>query len=267
MTEHAVYRPRSFVVAVMVVSVLWSVLEALAQTPDLKVASIEIRGAKRIEVPAIAGRLTLKTGDRYTPENVRGQVKILYDTGFFEDVQVETESITEGMSVTFIVQEKPFITEIVFDGNEQLTDDKLKEKTTIKSQTFLDQQQVKESAETIRLAYQHDGYYNAQVVPVIEALDEERKRLTFHITEGEKAKVKTVIFEGLRAATKTEMFNVMSTREWIPWYGLVTRFKLPSVVSDAGVLKREELTNDVERIKEVLLNKGYFNVRVGQPSV
>ncbi len=267
MTEHAVYRSRSFVVAVMVVSVLCGVIEALAQTPDLKVASIEIRGTKRIEVPAIAGRLTLKAGDRYTPENVRGQVKILYDMGFFEDVQVETESIADGMAVTFVVREKPFITEIVFDGNEQLTDEKLKEKTTIKSQTFLDQQQAKASAETIRLTYQHDGYYNAQVVPVIEALDEDRKRLTFHITEGEKAKVKTVIFEGLRAATKNEMLNIMSTREWIPWYGLVTRLKLPSVVSDAGVLKREELTNDVERIKEVLLNKGYFNVRVGQPSV
>jgi len=266
-TEHVVYRPRSFVVAVMVLSVLWSVFEALAQTPELKVASIEIRGAKRIEIPAIAGRLTLKAGDRYTPENVRGQVKILYDTGFFEDVRVETESTAQGMALTFVVQEKPFITEIVFDGNEQLTDEKLKEKTTIKSQTFLDQQQVKESAETIRLAYQHDGYYNARVVPVIEALDEDRKRLTFHITEGEKAKVKTVIFEGLRAATKSEMLNVMATREWIPWYGLVTRFKLPSIVSDAGVLKRDELTNDVERIKEVLLNKGYFNVRVGQPSV
>ena len=267
MTEHAVYRPRSFVVAVMVVSVLWSVLEALAQPLDSKVASIEIRGAKRIEVPAIAGRLTLKVGDRYTPENVRGQVKILYETGFFEDVQVETDSISDGMALVFAVREKPFITEIVFDGNEQLTDEKLKEKTTIKSQTFLDQQQAKESAETIRMAYQHDGYYNAQVVPVIEALDEDRKRLTFHITEGEKAKVKTVNFEGLRAATKAEMFTVMSTREWIPWYGLITRFKLPSVVSDAGVLKREEMGNDVERIKEVLLNKGYFNVRVGQPSV
>ena len=267
MTEHAVYRPRSFVVAVMVVSVLWGVLEAFAQTPELKIASIEIRGAKRIEVPAIAGRLTLKVGDRYTPDHVRGQVKILYDTGFFEDVQVETDSIAEGMTVTFVVQEKPFITEIVFDGNQQLTDEKLKEKTTIKSQTFLDQQQVKESAETIRQLYQHDGYYNAQVVPVIEAMDADRKRLTFHITEGEKAKVKTVIFEGLRAATKAEMLSVMSTREWIPWYGLLTRFKLPSIVSDAGVLKREELNNDVERIREVLLNKGYFNVRVGQPSV
>jgi outer membrane protein insertion porin family len=198
---------------------------------------------------------------------VRGQVKILYDTGFFEDVQVETESITEGMAVTFVVQEKPFITEIVFDGNQQLTEEKLKEKTTIKSQTFLDQQQVKESAETIRRVYQHDGYYNAQVVPVIEALDEDRKRLTFHITEGEKAKIKTVIFEGLRAATKAEMLSVMSTREWIPWYGFFTKFKLPSMVSDAGVLKHEEVGNDVERIREVLLNKGYFNVRVGQPSV
>ncbi|OQW30916.1 MAG: outer membrane protein assembly factor BamA [Nitrospira sp. SG-bin1] len=251
----------------MVVSILWSVLEALAQVPELKVASIEIRGAKRIEVPAIAGRLTLKVGDRYTPDNVRGQVKILYDTGFFEDVQVETESVVQGMAVTFVVQEKPFITEIVFDGNEQLTDEKLKEKTTIKNQTFLDQQQVKESAETIRLAYQHDGYYNAQVVPVIETLDGDRKRLTFHITEGEKARIKTVIFEGLRAATKNEMLAVMATREWIPWYGFFTKLKLPSMVSDAGVLKRDELTNDVERIREVLLNKGYFNVRVGQPSV
>ncbi len=267
MTAYAVYKPRSFVVVVLVASVLWGVLEALAQTPESKVASIEIRGAKRIEVPAIAGRLTLKSGDPYASDTVRGQVKILYDTGFFEDVQVETESIAEGMAVTFVVQEKPFITEIVYDGNEQLTDEKLKEKTTIKSQTFLDQQQVKGSAETIRLAYQHDGYYNAQVVPVIETLDEDRKRLTFHITEGEKAKVKTVIFDGLRAATKAEMLAVMSTREWIPWYGFFTKFKLPSMVSDAGVLKREELANDVERIKEVLLNKGYFNVRVGQPSV
>jgi len=266
-TEHAVYRLRSFVVAVIVISVLWSVLEALAQTPELKVASIDIRGAKRIEMSAIAGRLTLKAGDHYLPDHVRGQVKILYDTGFFEDVQVETESIAEGMAVTFVVQEKPFITEIVFDGNQQLTEEKLKEKTTIKSQTFLDQQQVKESAETIRRVYQHDGYYNAQVVPVIEALDEDRKRLTFHITEGEKAKIKTVIFEGLRAATKTEMLSVMSTREWIPWYGFFTKFKLPSMVSDAGVLKHEEVGNDVERIREVLLNKGYFNVRVGQPSV
>jgi outer membrane protein insertion porin family len=243
------------------------VREALAQTPTAKVASIEIRGNKKIELPAIQGRLTLKPGDPYTPENVRGQIKILYETGYFEDVQLETEATPEGIALTFVVQEKPFITEIVFDGNEELSDDKLKEKITIKSQAFLDQQQAKESAEKIRLAYQEDGYFSAQVFPIVQTLDEDRKRLTFFVKEGEKAKIKSVNFEGMRSASKSEMFKVTATREWVPWYGLFTQLKLPSFLSDAGVLKREEMNNDVERIREVLLNKGYLNAQVGLPTV
>lgn len=229
--------------------------------------AIEVRGNKRIELPAITGRLTLKPGDPYTPENVRGQIKILYETGFFEEVQVETEPGAGGVALAFLVREKPFITEIVFDGNTALSDDKLKEKITIKNQAFLDQQQAKESAEKIRAAYQADGYFNCKVTPVVQTLDEDRKRLTFLIKEGDKARIKTINFDGLHAATKNEMFSVMATREWIPWYGLFTQLKLPSIVSDAGVLKREEMNLDVERIKEVLLNKGYLNVRVGLPTV
>ena len=241
--------------------------EAPAQTPIAKVASVDIRGNQKIELPAIQGRLTLKPGDAYSPENVRGQIKILYDTGYFEDVQVETESTPDGIALVFVVREKPFITEIVFDGNEELSDDKLKEKITIKSQAFLDQQQAKESAEKIRLAYQEDGYFSAQVIPIVQTLDVDRKRLTFFIKEGEKAKVKSVNFEGMRAASKSEIFKVTATREWVPWYGLVTQLKLPSFLSDAGVLKREEMNNDVERIREVLLNKGFLNAQVGLPSV
>ena len=243
------------------------VLAVAAEQTGAKVTAIEIRGNKRIELPAIIGRMTLRTGDPYTPENVRGQIKILYETGFFEEVQVETESGTGGVALTFLVREKPIITEIVFDGNQALSDDKLKEKITIKSQAYLDQPQVKESAEKIRLAYQGDGYFNCRVTPIVQTLDEDRKRLTFFVKEGDKARVKTVNFDGLHAATKDEMFKVMATREWIPWYGLITQLKLPSFFSDAGVLKREEMNNDVERIKEVLLNKGYLNVRVGVPTV
>lgn len=241
--------------------------DAVAQIAGMKVKTIEIHGNKRIELPAIAGRLTLKVGDPYTPETVRGQVKILYDTGFFEDVQVETETGEGGTAVVFVVREKPFITEIVYDGNDNLSDDKMKEKTTIKGQSFLDQQQAKESAEKIRAAYQDEGYYNAQVVPVVQTLDEDRKRLTFFIKEGDKAKVREVVFEGMHAATKEEVFKVLATREWIPWYGLITQLKLPSFVSDAGIIKHDELANDVERVKEVLLNKGYLNVQVGSPTV
>jgi outer membrane protein insertion porin family len=67
--------------------------------------------------------------------------------------------------------------------------------------------------------------------------------------------------------TKEEMFKVTATREWIPWYGIVTQLKVPSLLSDAGVLKREELGNDIERMREVYLNKGYLNVQISQPTV
>ncbi|MDA2912186.1 outer membrane protein assembly factor BamA, partial [Nitrospiraceae bacterium AH_259_D15_M11_P09] len=40
-----------------------------------------------------------------------------------------------------------------------------------------------------------------------------------------------------------------------------------SLFTDAGILRREELANDVERIKEVYLNKGYLNVQVSLPVV
>ena len=261
------FRPGWLLLVVTAVCAIGFVLEAEAQQAGSTVKTIEIRGNKRIELPAIAGRLTLKVGDRYTPESVRAQIKILYDTGYFEDVQLDTESVAGGIGLTFLVREKPFITEIVFDGNQELSDDKLKEKITIKSQAFLDQQQAKESAEKIRLAYQEDGYYNAQVVPIVQTLDEDRKRLTFYVKEGDKARIKTVTFDGMHSSTKAEMFKVTATREWVPWYGIITQLKLPSFLSDAGILKREELTNDVERIREVLLNKGYLNAQIGLPSV
>ncbi len=252
---------------VLVLCAAGPVREAPAQGTTAKVASIDIRGNKKIELSAIQGRLTLKPGDPYTPENVRGQIKILYETGYFEDVQAEADPTADGVALTFLVREKPFITEIIFDGNEELSDDKLKEKITIKSQAFLDQQQAKESAEKIRLAYQEDGFFSAEIIPIVQTLDEDRKRLTFFVKEGEKAKVKTVNFEGMRSATKSEIFKVTATREWVPWHGLFTQLKLPSFLSDAGVLKREEMNNDVERIREVLLNKGYLNAQVGLPSV
>ncbi len=229
--------------------------------------ALTLDGNRRIETSAVQGRLTLRVGDPYSPAIVRNQIRLLYETGFFEDVQSDVDPNPDGVAVTFHLKEKPFITEIIYDGNEELSEDKLKEKTTIKSQAFLDPQQVKESAEKIRSAYQEEGYYNCSVTPIIQTLDEDRKRLTFYVKEGERARIKSVVFEGARSVTRKEMFAVIATREWAPWYHLITKFTLPSIVSDSGILKREEVPNDVERIREIYMNKGYLNVQVGLPTI
>ena len=40
-----------------------------------------------------------------------------------------------------------------------------------------------------------------------------------------------------------------------------------SLITDAGILHKEELANDVKRLKELYSNKGYLDVQVGTPSV
>ncbi len=240
---------------------------ASAQESVQRVTAITLEGHRRIDTAAIQGRLTLKVGDPYSPSLIRNQIRLLYESGFFEDVQSEVDTSPEGVAVTFRLREKPFITEIIFDGNEELSEDKLKEKITIKSQAFLDPQQVKESAEKIRSAYNEEGYYNSQVTPIVQTLDEDRKRLTFFIKEGERTRIKTINFEGAKSVTRKELQSVMATREWAPWYHLFTKFTIPSIFADSGILKREEVPNDVERIREVYMNKGYLNVQVGLPTI
>lgn len=229
-----------------------------AQEPKPRIKSIKIQGNKRIEVPAIRGRITWKEGDQFSAEGIRDQIRAIYLMGFFEDVRVETESVAGGIAVVFVVVEKPFITDILFDGNDNLKDEKLREKLTVRSQSFLDQQQVKDSVERLRVLYEEDGYFNARIIPVIKTLDAERKTLTFFIQEGPRARIKTVAFDGAKAIPAKKLKKPLFTRE----YSL-----LFSWFDDSGIYKKDELANDVERVRQVYLDEGYLSIQVGTPTV
>ena len=231
---------------------------ALSQAQDVIVESIAIAGNQRIESDAILGNVTLKTGDPLSPQVTQQQIRRIYDMGFFDDVQVQTETTAKGVAVTFVVQEKPFVTAIVFDGNDALSDDKLKEVITLKNQVFLDQQATKASAEKIRAEYEKSGYHKAKVIPIIQELRESRNRVTFFIQEGARAKIDTIHFAGMTVFDKKDLLSVMANQEWTT---------LLSLITDAGILHQEELSNDIERIKEYYSNRGYLDVQVGTPAI
>ena len=231
---------------------------AWAQESGLPIKSITVQGNRRIEVPAIRARITLKEGDKYSAEAIRDQIRALYQMGFFEDVRVETQPVAGGVAVVFVVTEKPFITKILFDGNDKLKEDKLRERLTVRTQSFLDQQQVKDSVERLRSLYEEEGYYSARIVPVIKALDEEKKFLTFFIQEGSRARVKKVEFDGVKSIPLSKLRKPLFTRKYsflFSWF------------DDSGIYKKEEIPNDVDRVRQVYLDEGYLNVQVGTPAV
>ena len=82
--------------------------------------------------------------------------------------------------------------------------------------------------------------------------------MTYYIDEGVEAHIKSIEFEGRTVVEEKSLFKFLANQEWSwPW----------SIFSDTGVLRRDEVPNDVERIKEVYMNKGYLDVQVGMPRI
>ena len=235
-------------------------LESLgwAQNAENRIHRIEVKGNHHIESQAIVGKLSIQSGDPFSEEQVRQQIQKIYNMGFFEDVDVSTQLVANGVVVAFRVKEKPFTVEVIYDGNDELSDDTLREKNTIRNQTFLDQEQVKVSVANFRKLYQEKGYYRAQIIPIVNMVEEDQARLTYYIEEGEQAYIKTIEFEGRNVLERKQLVAFLANQEWSwPW----------SIFSDAGVLRRDEVPNDVERIKEVYMNKGYLDAQVGMPRI
>jgi outer membrane protein insertion porin family len=224
---------------------------------DTKVTLIDVQGNKRIETATILAKIKTKEGDVFSPAVIREDIKALYQLGHFEDVQVRTEGFENGLKVIFSVKEKPLIREITFEGNDELTTEKLKEILTLLPRTAFNMQLINDNAEKIRLKYQDEGYYGAVVVPVVNELRSGDRNVVYYIEEGEKVRLEEVIIVGNKALSSKEIKAALKNRE--RW--------LFSLFDHSGTLRTEELKEDVETIRNLYYNKGYIQIVVDDPVI
>ncbi len=222
------------------------------------ISFIDIRGNKRIESENILAKMGIKIGEVFSATRIPKEIRTIYGMGYFEDVQLETEPTADGLGLVVVVKENPFVTNIYYDGHENIKTDKLQEEVAVRTNTFLDQNKVEESVKALRTLYRGDGYYDATVIPVIQSTGEDKSTLTFYIKEGPLARIKHVDFVGNHKIPADELRGGISTKK----YKFFT-----SWLSGAGAYKKGEIPNDIERIKDVYANKGYLNAKVGIPDV
>ncbi len=224
---------------------------------EVKVTLIEVQGNKRIETATILAKIKTREGELFSPSMIREDIKTLYQLGHFEDVQVKTEGFENGLKVIFVVKEKPLIREILFEGNVELTTEKLKEGLTLLPRTAFNLQTINENAEKIRLKYQDAGYYDAVVVPVITELKGGDRSIVFYIEEGTKVQLENIIFTGNKALSSKELKGPLKSQEY--WF--------LSFLGRSGTLRTEELREDTETIRNLYYNKGYIQVQVDEPVI
>src|SRR3989475_704676 len=226
----------------MWVGLIWAYGQGvgIAQESAQLIKAIKIQGNKRIEAPAIRGRISLKEGEPFVAEKIREQIRAVYQMGYFEDVRVETESVAGGVSVIFVVTEKPFVTEILYDGNDNIKDEKLTEKLTVRPQSFLDQQQIKDSVERLRLLYEDEGYLNVQVgTPTVElSPDKQWFTVRFPVVEGPQFTYSKISYQGQTIFSESEL-------------------RAGSKLPPGGVVKMAEIRDELTRVTDLYGTKGY----------
>ena len=104
--------------------------QTLAQSSDVTISEIQIRGLNRVSKGAVLLALPVKEGDLLTKENVALSMRQLYATGDFDEVKLSRD----GQKFIVTVKEKPTIGNIEFSGNTNIKEEDLKK--------ILDQQGV-----------------------------------------------------------------------------------------------------------------------------
>ncbi len=222
-----------------------------------KIAKIEIKGNRKIESAVIAPQLKSQTGKVFIEADITADVKTIFKMGFFQDVSVEVTDVPEGKVITFSVLEKGLISEIRISGNKALDKDAIDDVLTIKTRQILNQEKIKADIGKIKDLYGSKGYYNAEITDAVEKDGEKDFRIILTIKENERLYIRSITFEGNEAYTAKELKNMMSTDE----YGLLHFF------TDSGLLKHDQLKQDISKLNSYYYNNGFINAQIGEPEV
>jgi outer membrane protein insertion porin family len=222
-----------------------------------KLVSVAVKGNKRIESAAILNVVTMKAGDTLYADKTDADLRAIYKLGYFQDVKVSTDETDKGTVLVYTVLEKPIVRDIKFEGNKELKEDKLKEALELRKNTIFSQKELDKTTAKIKKLYGDDGYYLAEVTPVIDKQSPSELVVTFKIVEGSKILIRTIRFDGNKAFSDRKLRGIMETKE--KWF--------LSWLTGAGTYKEEVLKNDALILTDHYLNNGYINVKVGEPAV
>jgi outer membrane protein insertion porin family len=220
------------------------------------IASVEVVGNRRVGREDIMSYVRMKPGHLFKLENLTGDVRALWDSGFFEDIQVDLTTRDKGVALRFIVRERPNIKEVVYEGNDELDNDKLNEAVEVKPNTILSIPAVRRSVQKIKDAYSEKGYFLADVDFTITPSRDNEVSVKFKIVEHEPVTVRRITFVGNDHVSDAELRDQMQT-------GNGGFFSFGS----GGPYKQDVFERDVLMLSALYYDKGYLSVQIGTPRV
>lgn len=240
-----------FAAALITAAVASSASRAGDGFPVGTISDVLIKGNDSISTEKILAKLKSRAGRELDERLVEQDLKTLMEqTKWFSDVRVFYNRSADGKGYVLIfqVKEMPVIKSIEYRGLTKLKLKEVEETTGLKTGGRADHIRNQLAAQSLERLYHEKGYEWGQV-RLLEGAKAGDTKVVFQIFEGPKCRLQAVGFEGNDFVSDSLLkTKIMSGRRFL---GV-----LP------GNYRREDIEDDLRKLKEYYLGQGFFEVNV-----
>jgi outer membrane protein insertion porin family len=227
--------------------------------PLVRSIDIQFVGPQSVSKEKVLANMRTKVGRPYNSRVTEEDVRSLMATGNLTNVRMFGEPQGDGVKVIVVVVTRSTLAEVVFNGNTKVKTSKLRDEISSKPGSPVSDSALEADRQKIIEFYQGKNFGDVDVRYRTENAGKTGAvRAIFDITEGSKAKIDHVQFQGNTSVKKGELMKAIKTKP----KGIMNFLS-----ATAGKLNSDQLEEDVRAIRDLYQTKGFLQVDVRKPSV
>ena len=214
-----------------------------------QVNNIVVSGNERITKETIVVFGKINISEDLDRDKLNKILKNLYDTNFFEDVEISIVNNT----LKILVVENPIIQSVLIEGiKAKKIKDPIFESLQLKKNNSFNDYSAKKDRDLLLNILRTNGYYFAKVK--LEKIENENKTvsLIYNVDLGKRAKIRKIKFIGDKKYKNRKLFRIIVSEEDKFW----------KFISSKKLLDQNRIQLDARLLKNYYRNKGYYNVKV-----
>ncbi|MCU1253390.1 MAG: outer membrane protein assembly complex, YaeT protein [Edaphobacter sp.] len=226
----------------------------------------QVIGNRRIPKESVLARLFSRQNDLYDPLVVERDFNSLWNTGYFEDVQIERVNTPKCVQLVIYVREKPTIREINYTGLNAVTQSDVldrfkKAKVPLSVESQYDATKIARAVVVLKDLLAEHGHQFATVTPEIKKIPPASVAITFKVKEGPTVKVGKIEFDGNYNLSTRTLRSAMKNLKPI---GIPHSIILENLF--ARTFDASKLDEDTERVRQAYRDRGYFKAQTSEPT-
>ena len=218
---------------------------------EFVVEDIRVRGLQRVALGAALTYIPIRVGDSVDSENIQTSIRSLYSSTHFNNIVARRV----GDTLIFEVTERPTISDIEFEGNNDIKDEQLTQSLTdqgIIEGEPLDLTTISSIETGLEDFYHSIGKYNAEVTVNIIRLPRNRVRLQIEFEEGDSAEIQQINIVGNSVYSDAELLANFELKDKLPWWNFL----------GARTYQKQQLSGDLETLESFYKDRGYLTFAI-----